>query len=293
MILEVAHLICYYTVFRPILNKIGFDQLRLVLSTGTHLPDQVMSLWQIYGVNVAEMYGLAEAGGGIISAQEGHFPEPGNVGKPLACFEVKLSDRGEVLAKGEELFECYWNNRELTDTCRDVAGWLRTADAGQWTPEGRLRVLDRLDDATDMGRPRVSPAFLENALKSSPYISEAVVVGQDREYLSALIEIDFEAVSDWASRHNIAFTGFSGLVEHPIVIEHIGSQIDEINRHLGPAEPVEAFRIIPGVLTPTEEGAPITPTRKIRRKVMYRKFEPLIESMYSKENTKKQGGGVC
>jgi long-chain acyl-CoA synthetase len=292
MILEVAHFVCYYTVFRPILNKIGFDKLKLVLSTGTHLPDQVMSLWQIYGVNVAEMYSLAEAGGGIVTAQEGHFPKPGNVGKPLACLEVKLSDSGEILVKGEDLFECYWNNRELTDTCRDVAGWLRTDDAGQWTPDGRLRILDRLGHGTEGGGPNADIAFVENMLKSSPYINEAVVVGQDRDCLYALIEIDFEAVSDWASRHDITFTGFSGLVEHPSVIAHIGSQIDRINRSAGPNEQVGAFRIIPGILTPAEEGAPITPTGKIRRKVIQRKFGSLIESMY-KENTKKQGGRAC
>jgi long-chain acyl-CoA synthetase len=280
-LLRVAYLACYWTVFRPILNKIGFDKLRIAFSTGAPLPSQLMALWQIYGINLSEVYALAEVGGGVVSAQESPFPEPGNVGKPLACLEVMLSETGEVLVRGKELFECYWNNPTLTDQFRNVEGWLRTDDAGEWIPDGRLKILDRIEESVSHHeRRRVSFAAVESALKASPYINEAIVIGRDRAYLSSLIEIDSEAVSDWASRNNIPFAGFTGLIEHPAVIQHIGSEIERINRELKEHEQIKAFRIIPGELTPAEDGAPVTPTRKIRRNVVYKRFQALIESMY-------------
>jgi long-chain acyl-CoA synthetase len=165
------------------------------------------------------MYSLAEAGGGVVSTQGPSFPEPGDVGKPLAPWEVKFSETGEILVRGEEMFECYWNNLKLTDELRDQEGWLHTEDEGEWTPEGRLRILDRVDDAAGApDRKKISLTAIENALRSSPYIKEAVVVGHNREYFSSLIEIDFEALSDWASRNNIPFTGFTSLIEHQVAM---------------------------------------------------------------------------
>lgn len=278
---KLVYLFCRCAVFRPILNKIGFDKVRIALSTGAPLPSQLMALWQIYGLNLSEAYGMAEMGGGIISAQRPNYPRPGDVGKPLACLEVMLSDTGEILVRGEELFECYWDNPELTDEFRDLKGWLRTEDAGEWTADGGLKILDRISDSVSHpDKKRISLTTIESALKSSPYINEAVVVGKDRAYLSSLIEIDFEAVSDWASRHNLPFTGFTGLIQHPAVIAHIGKEIDRVNSELKSHEQIQAFRIIPGELTPAEDEALVTPTRKIKRKFVYKKFETLIESMY-------------
>ena len=283
---KLAYLLCHCIVFRPILNKIGFDKVRIILSMGSPLPPQLMALWQIYGLNLSEAYGMAEMGGGIVSVQGPNYPKPGDVGKPLACLEVMLSDTGEILVRGEELFECYWDNPQLTDEFRDPKGWLRTEDAGEWTPDGRLKILDRIADSVcPPGRKRISLTAIENALKSSPYINEAVLVGKDRAYLSSLIEIDFEAVSDWASRNNIPFTGFTNLIQHPAVVAHIGKEIEGINSELKPHEQIRAFRIIPGELTPAEDGALVTPTRKIKRKMVYKRFETLIESMYEGSET--------
>jgi long-chain acyl-CoA synthetase len=278
---KLAYLLCYCVVFRPILNKIGFDKVRIALSTGAPLPSQLTALWQIYGLNLSEAYGMAEMGGGIISVQGPNYPRPGDVGRPLACLEVMLSDTGEILVRGEELFECYWDNPGLTDEFRDFEGWLRTEDAGEWTLDGGLKILDRISDSVSYpDRKGISLTAIESALKSSPYINEAVVVGKDRAYLSSLVEIDFEAVSDWASRHGLPFTGFTGLIQHPAVIAHIGKEVERINSELKPHEQIQAFRIIPGELTPAEDGALVTPTRKIKRKILYKKFETLIESMY-------------
>ena len=281
LLTKVVYLLCYYTVFRPILNKMGFAKLKMVISTGSHLPGKLMTLWQIYGLNLSESYGLAETGAGIVAAQESVFPRPGDVGKPLTCLEVMLSDAGEVLVRGEELSECYWNNQEPGDTFRDVNGWIRTGDAGEWTPEGTLRIRDRFCDACGDARSRsISYTAVEGSLKASPYISEAVVLGKDRAYLTVLIAIDFDAVSDWANRNGVPFTGFANLIQQPEVVAHVGREIERINSELKADEQVQAFRIIPGELASFGDEALVTPTRKIRRQAVERKFASLIASMY-------------
>ena len=272
----------YKIAFRPILNKIGFNHLKILLSAGAPLPPEVMALWQIYGVNVSEFYGQTETGGAIISAQGSYFPRPGNVGKPPDGWEVRLSENGEILVRGEDTFEGYLNSPELTCEVMDSEGWLHTGDVGKWTPDGNLKIIDRVRDIiVTSGGKTLSPTYIENALRSSNYISEAVVFGHNRKYISALIEIDFETVSDWARFNNIPYTGFTSLVNHPEIIKLIGVEMEKVNRDLSRVEQIKTFRIIPKELDPKEDGEPVTPTRKVKRQLMYEKFKDLVESMYS------------
>ncbi|MBW1772589.1 MAG: AMP-binding protein [Deltaproteobacteria bacterium] len=268
--------------FRPILNKIGFDQLKLAVSGGAPLPSEVMGLWQIYGVSLAEMYGQTETAGAIIAGQDQDFPRPGNIGVPPAGWEVKLGENNEILSRSIDIFEGYWNNPELTNDVIDAEGWLHTGDVGEWTPEGNLKIVDRVRDIiVTSGGKSLSPTYIENALRASPYISEAMVVGNNRKYISALIEIDFETVSAWARLHNVSYTGFTSLSHHPETDKLIGAEIERCNQDLARVEQVKTFRIIHKELDPEEEGEPITPTRKVKRELMYRKFEDLVNSMYS------------
>lgn len=131
------------------------------------------------------------------------------------------------------------------------------------------------------GGKTLSPTYIENALRSSPYISEAVVFGHNRKYISALIEIDFETVSAWARLNNITYTGFTSLADHGETFKLIGAEIEKTNQDLARVEQVKRFRIIPKELDPEEEGEPITPTRKVKRELMYEKFGTLVEAMYS------------
>jgi long-chain acyl-CoA synthetase len=287
LFLSLGYLFGYQAAFRPILNKIGFNKLEIAFSSGAPLPPEVMAFWQIHGVNLSEFYAQTETGGAIICAQRQHFPRPGNVGVPPSGLNIRLSENGEILVHGNDLFDGYWNHPELGDGVLNDKGWLHTGDVGECTPDGSLKLLDRAQDffITSDGR-RFSPIYIENALKSSPYISEAVVFGHNRQYLSCLIEIDFETVSDWASRNNILFTGFTSLVQHPEVIKFIGAEIEKVNKDLTLIEQVKVSRIIPIELNPSEDSGPVTPTRKIKRGLMYEKFKELVESMYND----KQGG---
>jgi long-chain acyl-CoA synthetase len=272
-----AHAAWSTAVFRPVLNKIGFAELELVVSGGAPLPAETMALWHMLGVNVA---------GGIISGQRGPFPRPGDVGTPAEGFEVKLAEDGEILVRSPDLFEGYWNNPEASVAVLGTEGWMRTGDIGEWR-DGRLRLVDRARDfLVTSGGKTISPSFVENELRASPYLAEAVVFGHARKYLVALVEIDFETVADWARANDAAYTGFTSLAQHPRVQGLIAREIEKANQRLARVEQVKAFRILPKALDPEEEGEPITPTRKVKRKAMYERFRPLIEEMYDDREEK-------
>jgi long-chain acyl-CoA synthetase len=267
-------------VFRPVLNKIGFAEMELVVSGGAPLPAETMAVWHMLGVNVCEMYGQTETAGGIIAGQRGPFPRPGDVGTVPEGFEVRLAEDGEILVRSPDLFEGYWNNAEASAAELGSDGWMRTGDVGEWR-DGSLRLVDRARDfLVTSGGKTISPSFIENALRASPYLAEAIVFGHARKYLVALVEIDFETVADWARSHDVAYTGFTSLAQHPRVQGLIRREVDKANAQLARAEQIKAFRILPKALDPEEEGEPVTPTRKVKRKAMYERFKPLVEEMY-------------
>lgn len=266
--------------FKPVLNKLGMDELRLVISGGAALPPDTMALWQIWGVNVVEIYGQTETAGAIITGQTGQFPKPGDVGTVPPSVEVKLGDQDEILVRSPDLFDGYWQNEEATQSILDSDGWLHTGDVGEWNGT-RLRLIDRLRDfiVTDGGK-TISPSYVENAMRSSAYVAEIAVFGHARRYLTALIEIDFDTVSDWARMKGIAYTGFTSLANHPDVQALLAQEIEQGNKHLARVEQIKQFRILPKALDPEEDGEPVTPTRKVKRKQMYERFKDLVESMY-------------
>jgi long-chain acyl-CoA synthetase len=245
-----------------------------------------MAIWHMLGVNVCEMYGQTETAGGIIAGQRGPFPRPGDVGTVPEGFEVRLAEDGEILVRSPDLFEGYWNNPVASQDVLGSDGWMRTGDVGEWR-DGHLRLVDRARDfLVTSGGKTVSPSFIENALRASPYLAEAVVFGHARKYLVALVEINFETVADWARSNNVTYTGFTSLTQHSRVQGLIRREINKANDSLARAEQIKAFRILPKALDPEEEGEPVTPTRKVKRKAMYERFKPLIEEMYDDREEK-------
>jgi long-chain acyl-CoA synthetase len=267
-------------VFRPILNKLGFDRLELVVSGGASLPADTMALWQMYGVNVVEMYGQTEEAGGIVTGQRGPFARPGNVGTAPDGWDVRLADDGEVLVRSPDVFEQYWNDPAATAAVKGADGWLRTGDIGEWQ-DGGLRLIDRARDfIVTAGGKTISPSFIENLLRASPYVAEAVVFGHGRKYLCAVVEIDYDTVADWARSRDVAYTGFTSLAQNAQVEKLIRAEIDKANADLARVEQIKTFRILPKALDPEEEGEPVTPTRKVKRRLMYERFKPLVDGMY-------------
>jgi long-chain acyl-CoA synthetase len=286
-LLRAAYALARALVFRPLLDKVGFIRVRRALSAGAPLPPQVMALWQIWGLNLAEFYGQTEQGGACISGQLGPTPRPGDVGVPAPNMRVRLAEDGEVLVMGPDFFEGYWKDPAATAAChRD--GWLLTGDVGEWTPAGALRLVDRKKDVLiTAGGKNVSPAQVENALRASPYISEAAVFGDGRKYLVALVEIDYETVAEWARTRGVPYTGYTSLAHHAEVAGLIAAEVDRANAQLARVEQVKAFRILPKELDPEEEGEPITPTRKVKRRLMLQRFGDLVESMYGADEERR------
>ena len=273
-----------YIVFRPLLNKLGLDELELLVAGGAPLPPDTTALWQIWGVNAMELYGQTETAGAIITGQRGWFPRPGNVGTTPPGWEIKLSEdeanRGEILVRSADLFDGYWGNPEATRETKGEDGWMRTGDIGAWV-DGGLRLVDRARDfIVTSGGKSLSPSYIENLLRASPYVAEAMVIGHGMKYLTALIEIDFDAVSDWARSRNVSYTSFTNLAQNPEVCALLEKEVARANAELARVEQIKTFRILPKALDPEEEGEPVTPTRKVKRALMIERFRELVDAMY-------------
>jgi long-chain acyl-CoA synthetase len=267
-------------VFRPLLEHLGLDEVELMICGGAPLPPETMALWQIWGVNLVEIYGQTEQAGAIIAGHQRAFPRPGTVGSVASGFELKLGEDNEILLRGPHVFDAYWNNPQATREVKGADGWLRTGDVGEMK-DGELRLVDRARDfIVTAGGKTLSPSSIENLLRASPYIAEAMVIGHGRKYVSALLEIDFDTVADWARRRNIPYTGFTSLAQHPEVRKLLEGEVARANAALARVEQVKAFRVLPKALDPEEQGEPVTPTRKVKRARMIEKFGALVESMY-------------
>lgn len=277
---RILNWISFQIAFRHILHRVGMCKVKYAFSAGAPLPSAIQKLWQTWGVDLINLYGATEAGGTICSQRPG-FPRPGTLGKPTSLNKVSLGEDGEVLVSGPGVFKCYWKNEEVTKEALKE-GWLCTGDVGRWTEDGDLCIIDRKKDIMiTSGGKNITPSLIETALKASPYISEAVIIADGRKFPSALIEIDFETVSEWARKNKILYTGFTSLAMHPETNRLIGEEVEKTNQLFSRVEQVKKFRIMPKELDP-EEGD-TTATRKIKRKTMYKLFHNLIEEMYMDE----------
>ncbi|MCO5065290.1 MAG: AMP-binding protein [Rhizobiaceae bacterium] len=268
-------------VFQPMLRKMGLSKIRSILCAGAPLPAKIHELWEIWGVNVRNLYGITE--GGYVLCQSGAFPHPMRGGTPIPPREVRLGPDGELLVCGPGLFRGYWRNEAASKAALED-GWLCTGDVADEAKPGEFRIVDRKKDIMiTSGGKNIAPSEIENLLKGSPFISEAILIGDSMKFVSALVEIDFGTVSEWARQNRVIYTSFNSLVECPEVVSLIQQEIDAANGQLARVEQVKKFRIIPKELDP-EEGD-TTPTRKIKRKHMHAMFGDLIRDMYKEEKT--------
>lgn len=281
--LAAQHWIAREIVFRPLLRKAGFCNIRTILCAGAPLPQKIQEQWEIWGVNVRNLYGITE--GGYVLCQREAFPSPSVGGAAIHPREVKCGPDGELLVRGRGLFRGYWKNVEGTRAALKD-GWLTTGDIAEVNDKGEFRVVDRKKDIMiTSGGKNIAPSEIENLLKSSPYISEAALIGDARKFVTALIEIDYGTVSEWARQNKVIYTSFQSLVSDPRVIGMIDKEIQDVNEQLARVEQVKKFRIIPKELDP-EEGD-TTPTRKVKRRHLAEMFKDLIEDMYREDTNGK------
>lgn len=271
--------------FAPLLDKVGLKRVKVGVNGGGPIPHEVQRLWQIWGVNLKNLYGQTE--GGFVSVQRGDFPRPGSVGTAAPEVKLRLAQDGEIFISGPGTFIGYWRDEQATvEMKRD--GWVSTGDVGILTADGDLRIVDRKRDIfITQGGKNITPQAIEERLRASAYISEAIIFGDGRKYLSALIEIDEETVSQWGRSRALTFGGFTDLVASPEVQRLVQEVLDTVNGQLARPEQVKAFRILPRSLDPELEGEPVTPTRKVKRKLMYERFRELVESMYAEHETSR------
>lgn len=284
--LALGYALARAVAFRPVLNKLGLDRIALLVSGGAPLATETATFWQMLGLNVCEIYGQTETAGAIISGQKGPFPRPGDVGTPAEGIALRLAPeaaaQGEIRIRSDYRFEGYWGLPEATAALFD-GDWLASGDVGRFDGD-RLRLVDRARDfIVTAGGKTLSPSHIENAVRGSPYIAEVVVIGHARRFVSALIEIDADAVSDWAQAQGVSHAGFTDLTLQPAVRALIQAEIDKANATLARVEQIKRFAILPKALDPEEEGEPVTPTRKIKRRQMSERYASLVEAMYGEE----------
>lgn len=282
--LQAASRLAHWAVFHHILNKFGFQNLRMVVTGGAPVSPEVVRLWQLWGVHIMEAYGMTECAA-LATVQADRIPRPGVAGRPAPGIELKLAPDGEILLRSPGVFQGYWQDPAATAEAVDGEGWLHTGDIGEFLPDGNLRVVDRKKDILITAHGQVVPTSeVEHVLKFSPYIRDAMLIGDGRAFLTALIEIDFDTVSEWARARGITYTSFTHLALNPATQELLQREVNTANATLRErGRPlVQDFRVLPKELDP-EAGDEITPTRKVRRRQLAEKFAHLVEEMYRSE----------
>ncbi len=273
-------------MFRPLVNQIGFRRLRRAYTGGAALGPELFTFYQAIGVNLKQIYGQTEITGIAYMHRDGDV-RPDTVGKPLPKTEFRISEQGEILSKSDSVTAGYYKQPEKTAELIEN-GWLHSGDAGYIDENGHLVVIDRVSDVMhNSGGEMFSPMFLENRLKFSPYIKEAVVFGDKRDYVAALINIDPIVVGKWAEDRGISFSTFMDLSARPEVAELILAEIIKINQK---AEK-EHFRIhrfaILYKLLDVDDGE-LTKTGKIRRQFVREKYLNLYEALYDESVSEKE-----
>lgn len=275
--LEALYWVAYRALIWPALYKLGMAHAIGGSTGGAPVPEGVQERWQAWGLPLHNFFGTTEAG--VNAVQCAPWPRPADPLEPCYPKQVTAAPDSEIVVGGPGLFAGYWEDPEASASTFDQEGRVLTGDIGQFDERGAFLIVDRKKDIlVTSGGKNVAPAAVENALKASPYISEAIVFGDDRKFITALIEVDFDTVSSWARENGVVYTSFRTLVEDERVMKLIAVQVESANGFLARPEQVKYFRIIPKELDP-EEGD-TTPTRKVKRLHAYKMFQHLVEDMY-------------
>ncbi len=264
-------------VLRLLRYRLGLDRVRVAISGAAPIAPEVLAYFRAIGVDVREGFGLTESTGLICIHRSGG--RLGTVGFPFPGVEVKLADDGEILSRSPGNFLGYHKDPAATAEALE-GGWLHTGDVGELDPDGQLRITDRKKDILiTAGGKNIAPQKIENQLKSSPYINDAVVIGDRRKYLTALLVLDEDNVTHWAMERQLAYSTYTDLAANPEVRELIEAEVERVNATLARVETVKKFAILPKRLY--HEDGEVTATLKVKRSSIANKYRYLIEEMYA------------
>jgi long-chain acyl-CoA synthetase len=268
----------HFAVLRKLKKRMGLDRIRIAYSGAAPIAPDVLHFFQSIGVNLVEGYGQTE-GTGVTCTSRADRVKFGMVGPPLPGTEVRIAADGEILVKSQGVFKGYFKNEAATaETLKD--GWLYSGDVGELDEDGYLRITDRKKDIiVTAGGKNITPQYIENKLKASPYINDAVVIGDRRKYLTALIMIDEDNVVKFAQDNKIQFATYKDLTLDEEIRKLVQSEVDQVNAQVARVENIRKFTLLPKKLY--EEDGEVTPTMKVKRNYVHKVFRDLIEGMYS------------
>jgi long-chain acyl-CoA synthetase len=271
-------------VYGPLKNVLGLSRMRVGYTAGEAIGPDLFAFYRSLGLNLKQLYGMTEASVFICLQPDGQI-KVDTVGPAAPGVEIRLAETGEVLVKSPGVFRLYYKNEAATRDAKTADGWLRTGDAGLFDADGHLRIIDR---AKDVGRlidgTLFAPKYLENKLKFFPFVKEAVAFGAERDFVAAFVNIDLEAVGNWAERNAISYASYQELAARPEVYALIAGCIDTVNRDLA-ADPALAGSQIRRFLVLHKEldadDGELTRTRKVRRGFIGDRYAPLVEAIYA------------
>ena len=266
-------------VFRPMRERLGLRRCRYAGSGAAPIAPEVLEFFIGLGVPVYELYGMTE-NSAIATANFVGRMKLGTVGEPYPDIGFRLAEgTGEIQVKHDGVFKGYWNKPDKTAETFTEDGWLMTGDVGEWVDGTHVRIIDRIKHIIiTSGGKNISPSEIENSLKTSPYVKEAMVIGEGRKYLTALIGIELDTIGDWALRRNLTYTTYRDLTEKPEVIELIQGVVDQTNQKFARVENIRKFALLPKELD--HEDGELTATQKLKRSAMMELFGDLVESLY-------------
>jgi len=275
-------------VYGPLKNTLGFSRIRVAYTAGEAIGPDLFTFYRALGINLKQLYGMTESSVFLCIQKDGEV-NPDTVGAPIKDVELRIVADGEVLFRSPGAFQCYYRNPEATAEAKEPDGWVHTGDSGFFDADGQLKILDR---ARDVGRLQsgalFAPKFLENKLKFFPCIKEAVAFGDGRPFVAAFINIDLEAVGDWAERRNLAYGSYQELAADPAVYDLVQGCIERVNGDLAAEPALAAAQIRRFLILPKEldaDDGELTRTRKVRRRIVAERYRPLIDALYSRRPT--------
>jgi long-chain acyl-CoA synthetase len=273
-----------FLVYGPLKNVLGLTRMRLGYTAGEAIGPDIFDFYRSLGLNLKQLYGSTEASVFITIQPNGDIRSD-SVGVPAPGVDIRVADTGEVLFKSPGVFQAYYKNDEATAETKTADGWVHTGDAGFLDADGHLKIIDR---AKDVGRltdgTLFAPKYLENKLKFFPFVSEAVTFGDGRGYVAAFINMDLEAVGNWAERRGLAYTGYTDLAGRPEVLDLIADCVDKVNADLAQDDKLAGSQIKRFLILHKEldaDDGELTRTRKVRRSVITERYGDLIAALYS------------
>jgi len=275
---NVTFFLLWLVCFRSLQKSMGLDRARTMLCGGASISPEVLEFFWTIGLPVYQVYGMTELSG-ISHSQYPGRTALGHAGPPLDTYEQKIAEDGEILVRSAAVFSGYLHNPEATAEAV-VDGWMHTGDVGRISEDNSIVITDRKKDLIiTSGGKNITPSLIENRMKDSIYIREAVLIGERRNYLTALIQIDYETVGKWAQERGLAYTTFKSLAALADVRELIAGEIGRVNKEFSRVENIRRFELLEKELD--HDDGEVTATMKVRRSVIETKFKDLIETMYA------------